>query len=263
MESSKTAHLTNFGILCVSGKDAVKFLQGYTTCDITRLDDRAALGAITNLQGRMLTSFIIVQQGGDLLLRMQRELVARTIEFLSKYIVFSKAEMSDLSDAWHCYGLPVPATSTPFSVSNNDTAITINLPWGQEIWSTNPLQADADINSWADAEVSHGIAWVHANTSETFLPQMFNYHNLNGIDFEKGCYLGQEVVARAQYRGELKRKLHRLDTAPAIEIGGELDGGEIVAVSGNAALAVLSNKTDEDIEVNLGGSQVSARLVSN
>ena len=97
--------LDDYGLLCVSGKDALSFLQGYTTCDLEKLDPTAAqIGAICNIKGRMLTSFVVVKDGESLLLRMHKPLVAQTIAFLKKYIVFSKAEMQDISENYYFYG---------------------------------------------------------------------------------------------------------------------------------------------------------------
>ena len=76
---------------------------------------------------------------------------------------------------------------------------------------------------------------------------MLNYHTLDGIDFDKGCYLGQEIVARAQYRGELKRRLHKLESATERPAGTALDQGIVVASAGSHLLAVLSNSKAEAI----------------
>ena len=91
--------LTDKGFLRIAGPEAVKFLQGYTTCDLTLLEQNATrMGAICNLQGRMVTSFRVLKTGNDLILRMQRPLVKSTLDFLQKYIVFSKADLHDISE---------------------------------------------------------------------------------------------------------------------------------------------------------------------
>ena len=108
---SQNIQLDHFGFLKVSGVDAVTFLQGYTTCDLAALnDDSAQLGAICNIQGRMLASFIVIRQDQDLVLRMHKSLVPKTIAFLTKYIVFSKAELTDISEKLRCYGSLNPST---------------------------------------------------------------------------------------------------------------------------------------------------------
>ena len=104
--SDKAAHAIAYGFLAITGKDAQKFLQGYATCDIEDITDTlTAIGATLNLQGRMVTSFRLARIEDGFLLRMSRDLVPATQEFLKKYIVFSKAQMNDLSDTLYCYGI--------------------------------------------------------------------------------------------------------------------------------------------------------------
>ena len=235
-------HLIDKGFLKIAGAEAIKFLQGYTTCDLAQLEENGtAMGAICNLQGRMMTSFQVLKTGNDLILRMQRPLVKSTLDFLEKYIVFSKAELHDISEHYACYGcLDQPGNTI-------ETGFTIRLSNRTEIWSTMRLDADADAGPWQDAELSAGIAWVTQSTQDEHLPQMFNYHNQGGIDFEKGCYLGQEIIARAHYRGDLKRRLHRLVSEKERPVGTNLDIGTIVATAPSGLLAVLKNTTDESI----------------
>ena len=246
-------HLADRGFLKVEGPDAIKFMQGYTTCDLTVLDDGAtAIGAICNIQGRMVTSFLLARTGNDLILRMQRSLVASTIEFLKKYIVFSKAALQDISEEFTCYGLlggDLPDT-TGFKLDLNNRT---------EVWTTDSLNAESDIGAWLDAEIQAGVAWVTEATRDEYLPQVFNYHHHGGIDFEKGCYLGQEIVARAHYRGKLKQRLHRLTSSNPRVVGDELNLGNVVAAAPAALLAVLKNAEDETVTASFDdGEEVTA-----
>ena len=253
---SQTMQLDHFGFLKVSGVDAVTFLQGYTTCDLAALnDDAAQLGAVCNIQGRMLASFIVIRQGQDLILRMHKALVPKTIAFLSKYIVFSKAELSDISENFRCYGALNPGSTpaeSPYQMNTNNGVVTIDLGNREEQWTeqwTVDNQAPATegtIEQWTDAELEAGTAWVDENSCEEYLPQTLNYHQLGGISFTKGCYLGQEIVARMQYRGELKKRLHRIEAEAR---GRELESGSIVVSGSNACLAVLSNPTVDPVSV--------------
>ena len=119
------------GLLCITGTDAIKFMQGYVTCDLTKLQDGdTAIGAVCNLQGRMLTSFLAFavwprRRGSE----MQRSLVPSTLEFLKKYIVFSKAELHDNSDSYVCYG------SLDHSTETLSDGFIIELHNRKEIWS--------------------------------------------------------------------------------------------------------------------------------
>ena len=248
---AKLYQLTDKGFLKIAGPEAVKFLQGYTTCDLTLLEENATgMGAICNLQGRMVTSFQVLRTGNDLILRMQQPLVKSTFDFLQKYIVFSRAKLHDISEDYACYGsLDQPEVTI-------EDGFTIRLGNRTEIWTTARPEATADIGPWQDAELSAGIAWVTRSTREEHLPQMFNYHNQGGIDFEKGCYLGQEIVARAHYRGELKRRLHRLGSEKERPVGSSLDIGTIVATAPSGLLAVLKNTTDESVTATFDDGEV-------
>ena len=116
--------LEHFGFLAITGRDAAKFLQGYTTCDVDLAKGNTSLvGAICTIQGRMLCNFRLIPIEAGLLLRMPRALVPTAIEFLAKYIVFSKASLEDLSDKIWCYGLTqnsgnVPTASDTFAARN-------------------------------------------------------------------------------------------------------------------------------------------------
>jgi folate-binding protein YgfZ len=265
-QTNNVCPLTDFGFLKVSGKDAVSFLQGYTTCDLHALDeDTVQMGAVCNIQGRMLTSFLVISDGQDLILRMSRDLIAATIEFLSKYIVFSKAELSDISEQRYCFGLPEASQQPAGNLTRQDASFIVHLGNRSELWlpAAEALpDATASMESWRNAEFEAGVVWVSNATTEKFLPQMFNYHMLDAIDFEKGCYLGQEIVARMQYRGELKRKLHRLTSVGSREVGDPVTNGEIVATTGRDHLAVIQNPAEDPITVRFDdGEAAVATLV--
>ena len=257
--------LAHVGFLQVSGTDAVKFMQGYSTCNLDNLHThQIMLGAICDIQGRMLTSFRILKHQDTLILRMHRPLVPKTIAFLSKYIVFSKASVTDISDDLHCYGRIACEHNATNTYYEDAQGMTLYLGDRQELWlrsgfrnelpnkPAQALEAAAQQQAWALAEIEAGIAWVEEATSGQFIPQMFNYDKMGAIDFDKGCYLGQEVVARLQYRGALKRRLHRLASQVPRLVGTSLSGGTVVASTalqqaGGACqlLAVLRHRDDD------------------
>ena len=245
-------YLNHFGFLKISGVDAIPFLQGYTTCDLSKLhDDEAKLGAICNIQGRMLASFIVIRQGQDLILRMHESLVPTIVEFLTNYIVFSKATLIDISQTLLCYGSlalgSMPHTS-PFAVKKNEDSIIVNLGNRIEHWTSAKASAFSEklITTWFDAELEAGISWVDRKSYAKHLPQTLNYHQLGGISFDKGCYLGQEVIARMKYRGALKKQLHKIDVNPKNRT---LDSGNIIIEGSTSCLAVITNSTKEQIRV--------------
>ncbi len=257
--------LSQFGFLAVRGKDARPFMQGYTTCDVEQLSDTGNIGAICNLQGRMITNFRIADIEDGLLLRMHRSRVQDAMTFLSKYIVFSKAELVDASGQWQCFGLisdnDPPGPGQIQQQVNSDRF---------ELWSQDDIgEATSDAAVWQELDCREGLAWVQDITANIYLPQMFNLHNLGGVDFAKGCYLGQEIVARAHYRGTLKRQLHHGVSPAAIQVGADLlreDGrniGQVVAAAPSTAtqldswevLAVLQNPGESSVSVQSGNGQ--------
>jgi folate-binding protein YgfZ len=107
--------------------------------------------------------------------------------------------------------------------------------------SRENIQADADEEAWTLEEIRAGRPFISAATQDQFVPQMVNFEKLGGIDFQKGCYPGQEIVARAQYRGEVKRRMVRLPApaGAALKPGQEFNGGVVVDAAGGELLAVM------------------------
>ncbi len=256
MNSQALVTLDQFGFLSITGRDAEKFLQGYTTCDLTRLTQGMVMrGAICNIKGRMVSNFLAIRTNEGFLLRLHRDLVESTSAFLAKYIVFSKAEIKDQSAELHCYGatsegladVDVDLPQEPGAIADSDHGQILKVASDRfEIWSQKEVPATAEQTEWQRAELAEGIIWVDSVTSGAFIPQMFNLHNIEGISFEKGCYLGQEIVARMQYRGELKNRLHlaELDEVSELKVGAKIQSegkkvGEVVAVAGSLAGFVL------------------------
>lgn len=257
----------DFGILRLTGRDATKFLQGYTTCDLAPVTaGGSSIGAICNLKGRMVTSFRVATHGEDLLLRMHRALVPETITFLSKYIVFSKAEMHDASAEWEVVG------ATGASVSAGDSDLVVRVDDNRaEIWTRNPAQPQADADAWDRLDIDSGLAWITPATAGEYLPQMFAYDALGAVDFEKGCYLGQEIVARAHFRGNVKRQLHRASSPARLPVGtllgdGQRDVAQVVAEApaaegeGSEMLVVAPTNATGRLEAKTAGAEATVTL---
>ncbi|MDE1167989.1 MAG: folate-binding protein YgfZ [Pseudomonas sp.] len=228
--------LTHEGVLAVRGSDAGKFLQGQLTCNINYLNDTtASLGARCTQKGRMQSSFRIVLQGDGCLLAMARELIEPQLADLKKYAVFSKSKLTDESAAWLRFGLNdadqvlgelgLELAQDTHSVARHDGLIAIRVsPARAELWvAADQAQAiktrlsanlpEGDLNAWLLGQIRAGVAQVMPETRETFIPQMLNLQAVGGVSFKKGCYTGQEIVARMQYLGKLKRRLYRLSLA--------------------------------------------------
>lgn len=282
--------LSHEGVLAVRGPDASKFLQGQLTCNMNYLNDRrSSLGARCTPKGRMQSSFRILPEGDGYLLAMDRELVQPQLNDLTKFAAFSKSKLFDESGEWvrfglrdgddalASFGLDLPRETDDLIASNG--LIAVRLSEGRaELWA-RASEADAvrerlaaqlpqaQLDAWLLAQIRAGVGQVVAETRELFIPQMINLQALGGVSFKKGCYTGQEIVARMQYLGKLKRRLHRLVAdgdsadipAPGLEVYSPVHGssvGEIVlaarADAGFELLAVLQEDAAADGRIFLG-----------
>ncbi len=263
--------LIHEGVLAVRGADAAKFLQGQLTCNLNYLSDtQASLGARCTQKGRMQSSFRILLQGDGVLLAMASELLEPQLADLKKYAVFSKSKLTDESAAWSRFGLvnansalanlglELPAETD--SVARNEYLIAIRVsPDRSELWVPSD-RADAvkaqlsetldqaDLNEWLLGQIRAGIGQVMPQTRELFIPQMLNLQAVGGVSFKKGCYTGQEIVARMQYLGKLKRRLYRLslDSTQMPEPGTPLFSP---SHSSSIGEVVIAAKADQVIEL--------------
>ncbi|MCU1783737.1 folate-binding protein YgfZ [Pseudomonas sp. 13B_2.1_Bac1] len=263
--------LSHEGVLAVRGSDAAKFLQGQLTCNLNYLSDtQASLGARCTQKGRMQSSFRIVLQGDGVLLAMATELLEPQLADLKKYAVFSKSKLTDESAAWVRFGLAeadqvlaslgleLPADTD--SVARTDHLIAIRVsPGRSELWvpaeNADAVRSQlatqlkqADLNEWLLGQVRAGIGQVMPQTRELFIPQMLNLQAVGGVSFKKGCYTGQEIVARMQYLGKLKRRLYRLSLNAAQM---PEPGTPLFSPSHNSAIGevVIAAKADQVIEL--------------
>ena len=256
-------YLPEFGFLTVTGRDALKFLQGYTTCDLaTVVPGSPSIGATCNIQGRMLANYRIAAIENGFVLRLHHSLVAPMIAFLKKYIVFSKAELLDATTTYHCYG-HAGAAELISAAAPGSLIIDVDVPAErQEYWSTQSLTIETDpaqLEAWRLAELNAGLVWLDITNFEEYIPQMLNLQQFGGISFNKGCYLGQEIVARMQYRGQLKRKLHRGQASHRVQPGEPIMSGmgstvgKVVASAGHEFLAVAQvAEADTSYRLNSG-----------
>ncbi|WPN45945.1 MULTISPECIES: YgfZ/GcvT domain-containing protein [unclassified Pseudomonas] len=280
--------LSHEGVLAVRGADASKFLQGQLTCNLNYLSDaRASLGARCTQKGRMQSSFRILLEGDGVLMAMATELLEPQLADLKKYAVFSKSRLTDESAAWvrfgiahgdatlADFGLELPTETDSVVRSNGLIALRVS-PERAELWVAAD-QADAiksklsaalsegDLNQWLLGQIRAGIGQVMPATRELFIPQMLNLQAIGGVSFKKGCYTGQEIVARMQYLGKLKRRLYRLQLIadelpdPGVQLFSPTHGssiGEVVLAAHTGQnielLAVLQAEAAENGDIHLG-----------
>ena len=281
--------LSHEGVLAVRGVDASKFLQGQLTCNLDYLSDaKATLGARCTQKGRMQSSFRILLEGDGCLLAMASELIEAQLADLKKYAVFSKSKLTDESAAWvrlgvhngdaalASLGLDLPQDTDAVARGNELIAIRVS-PARAEVWVRAEQAADiqsqlaaqlpeGSLNDWLLGQIEAGIGQVFGSTREEFIPQMINLQAVGGVSFKKGCYTGQEIVARMQYLGKLKRRLYRLSladqglpepgTALFSSVHASAVGNVVIAAladHGVQLLAVLQADAAESGDIHLGG----------
>lgn len=233
------ARLDHLGVIEASGADAVSFLHGQLTQDLALLDmQHARLAALCSAKGRMLASFILFKASPErVLLLCSRDILAATVKRLSMFVLRAKCKLADVSDQFHI----VAAAGNVFEqtglsakeawlVSRQDHATWISLyPANQSARALGLLNADAPLptfnltaQSWQLSEVLSGVATLTQPVVEAFVPQMLNYESVGGVNFKKGCYPGQEVVARSQFRGTLKRRACIVQSKAPLSVGQEV-----------------------------------------
>lgn len=220
--------LPDWGVIRASGADAAAFLHGQLTQDVLHLGpDQARLAGYCTAKGRLLATLLIWRDGDDLLLALPQELLAATLKRLAMFVMRAKCKLSDASAEFEIYG-QLGVQAPVWSLGRDGSAMQIALPGDaralrvQPVGSPAPVGAAISPDDWAWAEVAAGLAWVRGATVEAFVPQMINLEVLGGVNFQKGCYPGQEIVARSQYRGTLKRRLQLFSTDTPAAVGQEL-----------------------------------------
>jgi hypothetical protein len=237
--------LSDWGVLRARGDDAKSFLQGQLTNDVQHLDGaRARLAGYCSPKGRLLGSFVVWQRAPDeLLLACSAELLPVLLKRLSMFVLRAKCKLDDASAEVPLWGLAgagalaalgeaAPAAAWERRVAAGGDAIRLPeaapaaggdaVPRLLFAGSTPPALPALDEAAWRWLEVRSGVARIVAATVEQFVPQMVNLELVGGVDFKKGCYPGQEVVARSQYRGTLKRRAFLVESDAALAPGEEL-----------------------------------------
>jgi folate-binding protein YgfZ len=234
------APLPHLGVIRVQGEDAAKFLHGQLTQDFALLGTgEARLAAFCNAKGRMLASFIGWRQSPDeILLVMSRDILPQTLKRLSMFVLRAKARLSEATAECTLAGLAGEAMAVlpeagraPWSLAQAAGGHVVQLypAAGQQrgLWigpagSALPAGATLAPDVWQWGEVRSGIATITATVVEAFVPQMLNYESVGGVNFKKGCYPGQEVVARSQFRGTLKRRAFLAHSEAPLAAGQEV-----------------------------------------
>ena len=263
--------LSHLGLLEISGADAVTFLQGQVTNDVNLLNgSNAHYSAYCNPKGRMLALFLAFAHYDHLHLQLNRELLEPIMKRLKMYVMRSKVEIKDVSDSIIKFGINGPEAASmlevvfssipteDYQLVSLDNGAILKLPTlaghsrfeifsdeknAPSIW--NALKNNCKLVGkpcWDWLEIQAGIPDITLKTQEQFVPQMLNLDILNAINFKKGCYTGQEIVARTHYLGTVKRRTYLVELATSIapEAGDKVldaaknEVGQIVRVAPNA-----------------------------
>jgi len=206
--------LNDWGVIRAEGPDAATFLHSQLTQAVTDLPlSQARLGGYCNAKGRLLANFILLRESPEVVLMLlPLDALPALLKKLSMFVLRAKVKLQDATAA-----LPL------LGVLGSDVPPALEV-WGREgAWVRLPdslgqrralhlaeREASLDRAAWDWLDLHAGLAWVCAATSEHFVPQMINWELLGGVNFQKGCYPGQEVVARSQYRGTVKRRAQLL-----------------------------------------------------
>src|ERR1051325_1923530 len=205
------ARLTRYGLLSVTGAEARAFLHAQLTNDIENLaPDRWVLAGWCSAKGRLLASFLVIPSPTGFMLQLARDLAAPVAKRLSMFVLRAKVKITDESDAWAQHGvwdadLPGPDVAW----HGNIATVRVGPRRFLQLAPTAALgeEPNGDEVQWTLQEIRAGRPLITQATQDQFVPQMVNFETIGGVDFRKGCYPGQEIVARAQYRGQGKRRM--------------------------------------------------------
>ncbi len=243
--------LSHYGLLRFSGEDALTFLQSQVSCDVREVTaSKAQYGSYCTPKGRVLANFTFWQNDDEWLMQLPASLCPAIRQRLTMFVLRAKLKIDDCSNQWikfgvagskacgqvedaveialgECVPLDVKHTAQASIICHaTDRFEIVAAPdMAQRLWKKLSINAQpVDAACWSWLEIQSGIPVITAATQEQFLPQMINLDLIGAVSFNKGCYPGQEVVARTQYLGRLKRRMYlaKIDTSEPVSIGDDL-----------------------------------------
>ena len=248
-KSTMLCDLSQCGALRVAGEEAQSFLQNLLSNDIREVTEtRAQLSSLSSAKGRMLANFLIWRDDEDYLLQLPHSLVEMMRKKLSMYVLRAKVKVTDVSDEFIALGiagsnaeeilhevfndLPLEtfaclrtAQGCVIKLSDTRFQIITTPTQAETLWTTLSVHVKpVGSTCWDSLNIRAGIPIILPKTQEQFVAQMVNFDLIGGINFKKGCYPGQEIVARTHYLGKLKRRMYlaHIDTTDAPQAGDEL-----------------------------------------
>ncbi|MCK5902017.1 MAG: folate-binding protein YgfZ [Cocleimonas sp.] len=249
-QGSVLSDLSDRGIIQVQGNDAEDFLQNQLTNDIRRVTESThQLSAWCSPKGRVIVNFRIFKRGDAYFLMLSADLVERVLKKLRRYVMMSKVTLEDVSEHFIHFGyageyaekeleniigqtnMPREMTQTLQRDSLSILRLSGTVPRfeilgelddAKQLWDNcNVHAAPVSRQGWDYLNIVAGLPVISAESSEAWIPQMLNLQLIDGVDFKKGCYPGQEIVARLKYLGKNKRRMYRIeiDTDKTVAIG--------------------------------------------
>lgn len=231
------ALLNDFSILRFSGPDAAAFLQGQLTCDVQALrPGSSSYGGYCTPKGRLLATFLLWHDDAAFYMLLPAAIAEPLRKRLSMYILRSKVKAEDMTAALACIGVTGPDTASQVfalggqlpprlhGVTSGETTTTVALPGNRclMVMFRESVQLPADSGPWNAGDIACGIPFILPATQEEFVPQMVNLDLIGALSYTKGCYPGQEIVARTHYLGKLKQRMFRTIVAGPAAPGDKL-----------------------------------------
>ncbi len=293
-ENDIICDLSYFSTIVIAGSDASEFLQGQFTNDVNKIDESSSqISGFCNNKGRMIANYRLFQHQQNYFISIRSDLAERSIKHLQNYVLRAEVALQDISEQLIHIGISgknaepllqpyIDNLNTDIdSVTHNDDYIAIRVAGdipryevfcsfehATKLWQGLTDKANI-VNTpyWDYLNIKNGLPFINDKTSEEFVPQMANMELINGISFEKGCYTGQEIVARTHFLGKQKRRTYRIsikseaepkigeqlatDTSTENQYTGTLVTIYPVAENQYEALAVIQIKSAEEGKLKL------------
>ena len=259
----------DYGLISLTGPEVVRFLQGQLTCDVNQVtEDTALFGAFCNPQGRIRALFRIFLKDNHYYLYLPQAIIPQTLLSLKKYAKFSKITIEEASHLWSRWGILGPdATRVIETLRMTPTIRILNIPsleprfiligpqstmmslvdTLQNLSTSNQSYHLVNFNDWKQLDIKNRIPEIWPETIEQFLPHDINLIALGAVSFNKGCYCGQEIIARMEYRSKLKKHLiHKvIENMGNIPLPGSVFENDIVlssCIQGNNVELLLQTR---------------------
>lgn len=274
--------LVDSALIRASGEDNAAFLHNLMTNDVTGIPaDGLRYAGFCTPKGRLLATFLIWHEGQELWLQVAADIQPAMLKKLSMYILRSKAKLHDGTDrvqiglagpqavsALQALGVAAPEVNKSaalpggqvLGVAKDRFILALDMAAAKTAWAALKQHATpAGLNAWRLRDIADGLPRVVAATQEAFIPQMVNFEAVGGVSFKKGCYPGQEIVARTQYLGKIKRRMYRASVDALTSAGIDLYAPETGTQScGNVVIAAQTGENSSEVLVVLQASTVEA-----